>query len=82
MFIRRINGAIRESFTCRQVEQNEKGEFVDRPGIEEIADDAPELVAFRTRAMPVAKDKTDKLQELLIAKGVIAEADIPNDRKP
>lgn len=69
--IRNASGGICGAFTCRQVDQNAKGEFIDKPGVEEIADNDPEVIAFQNRTVMVAKDKSDDLRAELVAKGVL-----------
>lgn len=62
MFIgRKPDGTIYGAWTSKQ--PNDK----DHPGIEEVADDHPDLVAFLNRPMPVARSVAAELVEQIKA---------------
>ena len=62
MFIgRRVDGSIYGAWTCRQPDD------ADHPGMEELPDNHPDVVAFVNRPQPVAVDKVAALEARIAA---------------
>lgn len=72
MFIgRRPDGTIYGCWTSEQPQD------VDHPGIEEVVDDLPELVAFLSPKPPAQKKiQNGDLAAVLVAKGLLTQADV------
>ena len=71
MFIgRRPDGTIYGAWTMRQPDD------ADHPGVEEVVNDHPDLVAFRDRPQPVAKDIVDQIAELSPARLAALKAEL------
>jgi len=71
MFIgRRPDGTIYGSWTCRQPQDT------DHLGMEEVADDHPDLVAFINRPLPAAKDIVDQIAELSPSRRAALKAEL------
>lgn len=67
---RRPDGSIYGSWTSKQPND------ADHPGMEEVDDDHPDLVAFLAPKPEVKQETVADLKAALIAKGVITEQDV------
>jgi hypothetical protein len=71
MFIgRKQNGECYGAWICKQPDD------ADHPGIEEVTDDHPELLAFINRPIPLAKDILDQIAALSPARKALLKAEL------
>ena len=71
MFIgRKPDGTIYGAWTCKQPEDS------GHLGIEEVAADHPDLIAFQNRPLPIPKDIVDQILALPVQRQALLKAEL------